>query len=236
MASARKKLRKPHVTVHTFSSLDGKILSSHWKLPASSKYFEEPASKIHADAWIVGRVTMQEFSAKHAGPRRKGRFQVPPGDFVAKKNRTYAVGIDPSGKCRWTTDMTSTEHVIMALGDVPAEHLDHLRNAGVSYVLAPGKKKGEIDLALVLHKLVTLFGIETARVDGGGHVNGSFLREGLVDEVSLVLAPIADGRTGSLSNFEIGKDGRHPAVHMKLKSVKKIYGDFLWIRYDVTRA
>ena len=65
---------------------------------------------------------------------------MPPGDFVAKLHDTYAVGIDPTGKCRWDTDMTSTEHVIMVLTEsVPAEHLDHLRRAGVSYVLG-GKR------------------------------------------------------------------------------------------------
>ncbi len=62
MAASKKKLSRPHVTVHTLSSVDGRILTANWGLPASSKYFEEPASKIKADAWIVGRVTMEEIA------------------------------------------------------------------------------------------------------------------------------------------------------------------------------
>ncbi|MEO8798660.1 MAG: dihydrofolate reductase family protein [Polyangiaceae bacterium] len=233
--SVAKKLSRPHVTVHTLSSVDGRILTASWNLPGSSKYFEIPAEKIKADAWIVGRVTMEEIAHSKGKKPRKGQFQVPPGDFVAKKNKTYAVGIDPSGKCRWTSGMTSTEHVIMALTEeAPAEHLDHLRSVGVSYVLC-GKKK--LDLALVLHKLRTLFGIERARVDGGGHVNGSFLKAGLADEFSVVFAPLADGRSKTLASVEMGDAGsRHPAVHFRLKSVKKIFGDFLWARYDVVHA
>ena len=70
------------------------------------------------------------------------------------------------------------------------------------------------------------------RIDGGGHVNGSFLKAGLIDEFSLVLAPIADGTTGAPTVFEAGEDpGKRKATRFKLQSVKKIYNDFLWIRY-----
>ncbi|RYY93960.1 MAG: deaminase, partial [Chitinophagaceae bacterium] len=92
------------------------------------------------------------------------------------------------------------------------------------------------DLALVLEKLNRNFGIKTVRIDGGGHVNGSFLKAGLIDEFSLVLAPVADGTIGAPTLFEVEKGfGRRKATRFRLKSVKKIYEDFLWIRYEVVR-
>ena len=110
----------------------------------------------------------------------------------------------------------------------------NLRTLGVSYVIC-GKK--ELDLPLVLSKLKSLFGIDRARVDGGGHVNGSFMKAGVVDEFSVVYAPRADGRSKTLASVEMGDAAeKFPAVHLKLKSVKKIFGDFVWARYDVVPA
>lgn len=235
---ARKSKPLPHVTCHMLGSVDGRIVQKNWALKDSAKYFEEPASKIKADAWVVGRVTMEEFSSKRSKAKkpRTGKFEVPPGDFVAKKHKTYAVAIDPHGKCRWDTNMVSTEHVIEVLTEdnVTAEYLDHLRSKAVSYVFGG---KTELDLRRVLEKLRALFGIKRVRIDGGGGNNGQFLKAGLIDEFSLVLAPLADGTVGTQSVFDV-EEGytRRKATHFKLKSVTRIYGDFLWLRYQVMKG
>lgn len=199
------------------------------------KYFEEPAAKIKADAWLVGRTTMQEFSSKKIYRLRKGKIN-PKTDFVApRQSKTSAVVIDPSGKCFWDTNFVSTEQVIEVLTEkVSSAYLEHLRSKKVSYIFGG---KTQLDLKLVLKKLYQLFGIKRLRIDGGSHVNGSFLKAGLIDEFSLVLAPIADGTIGSLSVFDVEKGyGKRKATQFKLKSVKRIYNDFLWIRYETIRG
>jgi riboflavin biosynthesis pyrimidine reductase len=219
-----------------FSSLDGKIKQTIWGLKDHHKYFEEPAAKIKADAWLVGRVTMQEFSSKKKHKLPKGRVDIPKEDFVAKQSlKKFAVVIDPSGKCFWDRNNVSTEHVIEVLTEkVSSGYLAHLRDKNVSYIFG-GKK--ELNLDIVVRKLYNLFGIKRVRIDGGGHVNGSFLKAGLIDEFSLVLAPLVDGITGNLSVFEAGKlPGKRKATHFRLKSFKKIYNDFLWIRYEAIRG
>lgn len=217
-------------------SVDGKIVQTIWGFKDHHKYFEEPASKIKADAWLVGRVTMQEFCSKKKYDLSKGNADIPKTDFVADvKAKTYAVVIDPSGKCFWDKNMVSTEYVIEVLSEkVSSQYLDHLRSGNVSYIFG-GKEK--LNLALVLKKLYTLFGIKHVRIDGGGHVNGSFLKAGLIDEFSLVLAPLADGTIGATTVFEAEKGyGKRRATHFTLKSVKRIYNDFLWVRYLVVRG
>lgn len=223
---------KPHVICHMFGSLDGKIRQTIWGLKDPHKYFEEPAAKIKADAWLVGRVTMEEFSSKKKHRLPKAMANISKVDYVAeRKAKMFAVVIDPKGKCFWDTNMVSTEQVIEVLTEqVSLRYLSHLREKKVSYIFG-GRK--ELDLKLVLNKLNKLFGIKRVRIDGGGHVNGAFLKAGLIDEFSLVLAPIADGTTGSLSVFEVEKEyGKRKATHFRLKSVKRVYGDFLWIRYE----
>jgi riboflavin biosynthesis pyrimidine reductase len=226
---------KPFVTCHILGSVDGRIRQTIWGLKDHHLYFEIPAAKIPADAWLVGRITMQEFSSKRKYRLPPAHKNVPKTDFVAQhRARTFAVVVDPEGKCRWDNNMVSTEHVIEVLTKrVSQAYLQHLREKNVSYVFA-GKTK--IDLDLTLRKLHRLFHIRRLRVDGGGHINGSFLKAGLIDEVSLVLAPVADGTTGSLSAFEAEEGyGKRLAARLKIKSVKKIFGDFLWIRYAVVR-
>lgn len=227
---------KPYVICHMLGSVDGKIKQDIWGFKDHHKYFEEPAAKIKADAWLVGRVTMQEFSSKKIPAKKSVSSRIPKVDFVAKQPaKKFAVVIDPSGKCYWDTNMVSTEHVIEVLTEkVSSTYLAHLQEKNVSYIFGG---KAELDLKLVLEKLNKLFGIKTVRIDGGGHVNGSFLKAGLIDEFSLVLAPVADGTIGALSVFEAEKGyGKRKATIFTLKSVKKIYDDFLWIRYIVAKG
>jgi riboflavin biosynthesis pyrimidine reductase len=226
---------KPYVICHMLGSVDGRIKQNIWGFKDHHKYFEETAEKIQADAWLVGRVTMQEFSSKNSYPIESLTKPIAKEDFVADQPaKTYAVVIDPSGKCFWDTNMVSTEHVIEVLSEKVSEgYLAHLRSKNVSYLFA-GKQ--ELNLEVVLQKLFHLFGIKTLRIDGGGHVNGSFLKAGLIDEFSLVLAPLADGTIGAPTVFEVEQGyGSRMATHFTLKSVEPIYEDFLWIRYLVVK-
>lgn len=226
---------KPYVICHMLGSVDGRIKQNIWGFKDHHKYFEVPASRIKADAWLVGRTTMQEFSSKKRYDLNKLKGNATKQDFIAPGvSKTYAVVIDPSGKCLWDTNKVSTEQVIEVLTEkVSSKYLEHLQSKNVSYIFG-GKES--LDLARVLRKLYTLFGIKRIRIDGGGHVNGSFLKAGLIDEFSLVLAPLADGTIGAPTVFEaeVGY-GKRKATHFKLKSVKKIFNDFLWIRYQVVK-
>ncbi|MEJ6981525.1 RibD family protein [Pedobacter sp. P351] len=225
---------KPYIICHMLGSVDGRIKQNIWGFKDHHKYFEETAEQIKADAWLVGRVTMQEFSSQKPYAL-DANANVPYEDFVAEQeSKTYAVVIDPSGKCFWDNNMVSTEQVIEVLTEkVPSAYLAHLKSRNVSYIFG-GKE--EIDLDQVMQKLYHLFNIKTLRIDGGGHVNGSFLKAGLIDEFSLVLAPVADGTIGSPTVFEAEEGyGNRRATRFSIKSVERIYENFLWIRYMVER-
>ncbi len=105
----------------------------------------------------------------------------------------------------------------------------------ISYIFGG---KDTLDLDLMLRKLYKLFNIRKVRIDGGGHVNGSFLKAGLIDEFSLVLVPLADGTMGSPTVFEAEDGyGKRKATHFRLHSVKKIFtGDFSVLRYQTVKG
>ena len=67
---------------------------------------------------------------------------------------------------------------------------------------------------------------------GGGCLNGSFLQENLIDEVSVVMAPVADGNTSPVSIFERGDFlPRRPPAVFDLKEARKLAGGGLWLCY-----
>lgn len=224
---------KPFVTCHILSSVDGRIQGPRWPRAGLAGLFESTAAKIPADAWIVGRRTMEEFSSPKAHRLPAPDPSIPRTDFVGRhRAKAYAVAIDPSGKCRWDRNMVSTEHVIEVLTErVSTAYLRHLRDKQVSYIFA-GRR--ELDLAVALRKLAALFGIRRVRVDGGGTVNGSFLKAGLVDELSHIVVPVADGSIGTPTIFDVEKGHtRRRAKALRLKSIRRLPGGVLWIRYGI---
>ncbi len=218
------------------TSLDGRIKQATWGLPEDEDLFEEIAKTIPWDAWIVGRVTMQGFTETKPRPARRGRFTVPPGDFVADHGaKTFAVGLDAHGKLKFKTNRADTEHIISVLTErATAEHRDYLRSKNVSYIIG-GKR--DIDLHVVVRKLAKLFGIRHLSVQGGGKNNGSFLKAGLIDELYLVLMPLADGTLGTPTLFDVENDHpRRKATPFLLKSSKTLAKGALLLRYSTKPA
>lgn len=218
------------------TSLDGRIRQRNWGLPEDEDLFEEVAAKIPWDAWIVGRVTMQGFTETKPRAPRRGRFRVPPGDFVAAHGaKTFAVGLDPRGKLKFRGNSAGGEHIISVLTErVSAEHLDYLRSKNISYLFG-GER--DIDLALVVRKLAALFPIRRLSVQGGGKNNGAFLKAGLIDELHLILMPLADGTIGEPALFDVEEGySRRKATHFRLKAMKPLKDGVLLLRYETKRA
>jgi riboflavin biosynthesis pyrimidine reductase len=213
-------------------SVDGRIVTDSWRLPRDVvAEYERTAASFDADAWIIGRISMEPYAGNAALPARSGGTRIPRIDFVARSDApSYAIAIDPGGKLRWESGSLDEEHAVTILaGQVPDRHLAFLRSRGVSYLFG-GKR--EIDLPTVLRKLRARFGIRRLLLEGGGKINGSFLAAGLIDELSVLIAPVADGSVGTPTLFD-ATEGPGPARHLKLLSVERRPGDLLWVRYAV---
>jgi riboflavin biosynthesis pyrimidine reductase len=82
--------------------------------------------------------------------------------------------------------------------------------------------------------LYDLFDIRTLMLEGGGGVNGSLLNAGLIDELSLLILPIADGTTNAETPFEVADYLPKKDVNsLKLIDVRKLKHDVLWLTYRV---
>lgn len=81
-------------------------------------------------------------------------------------------------------------------------------------------------------------GMYYVSVDASGwrFINWTFLQAGLVDELSLVITPVADGENNTVTLFE-KSDGlpAHAPVGFTLKSVDILNGGGVWLRYLVKK-
>ena len=222
--------KRPYVICHMTPSIDGKIVSWNWpSIKVASAEYERTAETFEADAWIIGRVSMAPYAGTSRVPRRRSKRRIPRTDFIAQPDaRSYAIAIDPSGKLTWRSNAIDDEHVITVLSQrVSDDYLAFLQSRGVSYVFGG---KASIDLRRVLAKLRTAFGIRKLLLEGGGKINGSFLAAGLIDELSVLIAPVADGSVGTPTLFDAAS-GRGVARALRLISVARLRGDLVWLRY-----
>ncbi|MBF5045626.1 RibD family protein [Aggregicoccus sp. 17bor-14] len=233
MATQRDSQR-PYVICHMVPSIDGRIVTRRWDLPASVyEEYEGTAQTFGASAWMIGRISMEPYAGKARVPVRKKGSPIPRKDFIAKRDAgSYAIALDPSGKLTWKSSAIDDEHVITVLTEqVSDDYLAFLQAKGVTYVFGG---KTEVNLGRVLRKLRKEFGIEKLLLEGGGGINGSFLAAGLIDELSVLVAPVADGSIGTPTLFD-AKEGRGAVRHLKLESFERRSGDLLWLRYTLER-
>ena len=94
------------------------------------------------------------------------------------------------------------------------------------------QERATSDLRLALEKIGDRFGVRTLMLEGGGKINAGMLRAGLIDEVSLLVAPIADARIGTPSLFDAAVGSIAPR-RLALESIERREDDMVLLRYRV---
>lgn len=227
-------MERPYIVCHMVASIDGRILHSRWRPQTreGGDLFERLHDKLGCDAWLIGRVTGQEFAK---GQAYSGRAEetYPKVPWLVRRNAgAYAVVLDARGRIAWgRADIGGDPIVVVLTEQVSDAHLAGLRKDGVSYFFA-GER--ELDLGAALEFLVRELAVKRLLVEGGGNVNGAFLRAGVIDEISVALCPTVDGARGAPSVFDSSDqeaDLRAPVVKMALESCEVLDGGAVWLRY-----
>ena len=230
-------MNRPHIICHMVTSIDGKVtgefLSRHECEKATNIYYElnREHNKNGANGFICGRVTMESSFTGGWYPDLTRYEPVENKDDFIPDNLSgfYAVSFDPKGKLGWKSYKIIDEDpgygdaqiVEILTEQVDRRYLAYLQEMEITYIFAG---KTEIDVKIALEKLKTLMGINSILLEGGSIVNGYFQRADVIDELSLVVAPIvADAEDkplfmdSTLSEF-------------KLKEIKQ-YDDVVWMNY-----
>lgn len=225
----KPETKRPYVICHMAPSVDGRIVTSRWNVPDQLYVeYERTGGTFGADAWMIGRVSMEPYAGKAKIPRRIPAPLIPRTDFIAKRADSYAVALDPSGKLAWRSNAIDDEHVITVLTErVSDDYLAFLQDKGVSYLFGG---KADVSLPRVLAKLRSRFGIRRLLLEGGGKINGSFLAAGLIDELSVLIAPVADGSMGTPTLFDV-VERKRASRPLRLTGCERRAGGLVWLRY-----
>ena len=216
-------MNRPYIICHMVMSIDGKVTGDFLfrdEVANATDIYYEINRQYKADAFACGRVTMEGSFTGGWYPvlSQFNGICLPFEDFIADFDaKFFAVSFDRKGRLGWKTSEIVDDdpgyggaHIIEVLTEnVDTRYLSYLQSVGVSYIFA-GKE--ELNLLLALEKLKNLFGINRLLLEGGSIINGAFQRENLVDELSLVTAPVIAGKDckplfmdSNISEFKLTK-------------------------------
>ena len=214
-------MNRPHVTVNTAITADGKIDSAIRQGAAISSAADMARMdrlRADSDAILVGgqtliyqdpRLTIKS-AALQAGRTARG---LPP--YPVKVGVVSAANIHPD--CRFMT-FGPARRLIYTTPRSPQEKITALRAAGAE-VFIMGETR--VDLMAMLDSLYA-FNLRNLFVEGGGTIIAEFFRLGLVDELILYIAPKIFG--GASAPTLVDGPGFLPenAPHLNLVSVEKL--------------
>lgn len=231
---------RPYIICHMIQALDGRIDCDVMDRIDDSEHYYSTLASLECDATIEGCVTLRmHYARKISGGDPDLEAIKAEGNhskagtlfFKAKESSHWAVGVDTHGSLLWDDNVEAMfeRPLIMILSEtVPSYYLEYLKRKGISFITTPG---GSIDLGYAMDVLSREFGIRRLAVVGGGHLNASFLSQGLIDEISMLLASGIDGRSGMTSSFD-GLDKTKEPTRLALRSVQRL-DELIWARYTI---
>ena len=233
-------MKRPYVICHAISTIDGRISGDDFYLKEMEPIHEANFSyrnTLDCDAVMNGTVTCAEIYADGMGEPAtcKCKRECREDNILFKEGDKCCICIDPLGQLIWSSNYVDRpvmpkSHVVEVLTEkVSEEYIQGLKELGISYIFAG---TDETDLELLLEKLSD-YGIRRLLVTGGGTINYALLKNGLVDEVSVVISPIVAADKNCVSTFERSEfAGGNYGGALQLISVKELKDGSILLRYE----
>lgn len=193
-------MNRPYVICHMLQSIDGKIAGGFFREKQTlelAKIYSDISKDYNGDAIIYGTTTAQEmFSSSKTAPVLN-QNPIQKIDYIYKNDKNkWIVVIDPQGQISFDQSvyqnpiLKDKNLIVILTENISSQYLETLKSLNISYLFTG---KDEIDLRLALEKLYDLFSIKKLLLQGGGITNTYFIKEDLIDELSLVVSPVVSG-------------------------------------------
>ncbi len=199
-------MKRPYVICHMYLSIDGKIDGKYMEQEGcdiSGEYYDDIIFKM-GTAMAGGRVTLQMYKAHGQNDLSKYSGNIERDDYIIKAPH-YNFCFDRMGKCfyddiKYNYGGQDMQIVEVVSSKCDSRYLEYLRDLKISYIIADSVKEA-------LEKIYLKFKVERLVLTGGSIINGGFLSEDCIDELSLVIAPYIEGNiefkqfVGNVSHF-----------------------------------
>lgn len=226
-------MKRPFVYVNMAMTADGKITSASREYPVFTSAFDRrnmDRLRAEADAILVGAGTLRAddppLQVRDAELQAHRRSLGKP-DALLEVLVTATARIDPGSRFVREDDGIPR---VLATTEIVSE--DVLRGIP-RWVEVWRVGAASVNLPQLLSRL-SARGVARLLVEGGGELNWSFVREGLVDEIFVTVAPSLLGGRSAPTLLEGEGFSMDRRVPLRLLSVDR-QGDELYCRYEVVR-
>ncbi len=175
---SRMERGRPWVRLKLAASLDGKTALNNGR----SQWITGPEARRDGHAWRARACAI----LTGAGTVRDDDPRLTVRD-VETSRQPLRVVVDSHFETPPTARILEGGHTLVAAASEDAARIAALRAAGAEVVVLPNPH-GKVDLPRLLRQLAER-GVNELHVEAGHKLNGSLLREGLVDELLLYFAP-----------------------------------------------
>jgi 2,5-diamino-6-(ribosylamino)-4(3H)-pyrimidinone 5'-phosphate reductase len=226
-------MERPRVTIHNLISLDGQLTG----FPVNLGLYYQTAAQLPQQAVLTTSATLLDAAAREgidlAGEDPDDPVEPP----VVDDPRPWLVIVDGRGRLTrlgWLRGQPYWRDVmVLCCQSTPAEHLVRVRRHHIQHLVVGVE---QVDLAAALHQLAARYGVRELRTDAGGTLNGLLCRAGLVDELSVVVAPQLAGADPVLAVHLVEGLAGADAPQLTLAAVERLADSHLWLRYTVTAS
>jgi 2,5-diamino-6-(ribosylamino)-4(3H)-pyrimidinone 5'-phosphate reductase len=226
-------MKRPFVYINMAMTADGKITSAFGEYPRFTSAFDRTNMdrlRAMADALLVGAGTIRAdnpvLRVRDEGMQRHRRELGKP-DGLMKVLVTASAEIDTS--LRFFTDDDGGRLVVATVDNASPARLQLLE--GKAEIWKVGRDR--VDMARLLNDLHEE-GVEKLLAEGGGETNWRLIRDDLVDEIYLTVAPSLLGGSGAPTIVEGEGFYMRQQRTLRLLEVQR-EGDELYCRYAVVR-
>ena len=226
---------QPFVFVNMAMTADGKIATANRAVTTfgsarDARHLYE--LRATADAILCGARTIEESGATlgNGGEvHRRARLRGGLAEYPLRVLASGSASLSSSAKI-WEKDFSPI--IVLAGRQAPRRNVTRLEKLGAQVWTSP---EAEVDFGTMFRRLYAEFGVKRLLCEGGGGLNDSLFRAGLVDELHLTLCPrVIGGRQAPTIVDGLGVEHLKEAAPFELKSARR-YGDEMFLVYAAVR-
>ena len=231
---------RTYVEIHMMQTIDGKATGNFWRKPDVWQGIKDYGKLIHNlnnQGFALGRVSMEANSDEKPDlSKYKNKEKLEYKDYIVpleKGAKYYLASYDSKGTLgfknnvinvnEWLNDGSELlcQIIEVVTEKVSNEYLHYCRERGISYIIC-GKEK--IDIKISLEKLKKLFKIDKMLLQGGPILDGAFIKEDLIDGISIIISPCTSAGGDTLFN---------PSKYTEFKLIefRELSNSNIWLRY-----